>query len=212
MKLSKLFEDLSNKLQGKADDHEVDMAITDLRAIADMAGKLAEHLSQENPTELEGWVQSKITKAADYIQSVYKNHMYSDYDCGCGSMARGLSESAASIKKADLVSKLQALKAVTPQVSDGDIQDLTFVANKSDIMKIWKAMERLGVQDYFDPPTDDSAYSGKGTWVINAQEALDSGLINEANSTCCGRCGRKHVKGTSCPKPYLTGKRHCRNR
>jgi hypothetical protein len=125
MKLTKLFEDLSNRLQGTADDHEVEMAITDLRAIADMAGKLAEHLSQENPAELEGWVQGKITKAADYIESVYKNHVYGEHDCGCGSAARGLSEAA---------------------------------------------------------------------------------------STCCGKCGHKHVKGTSCPKPYLTGARHCRNR
>jgi len=127
MKLSKLFEDLSNKLQGKADDHEVDMAITDLRAIADMAGKLAEHLSQENPAELEGWVQAKITKAADYIDAVYKNHVYSDHDCGCGSAMRG-----------------------------------------------------------------------------NA--------LSEEKGTCCGKCGHVHVKGTSCPKPFLTGARHCRNR
>jgi hypothetical protein len=36
--------------------------------------------------------------------------------------------------------------------------------------------------------------------------------VNEAKSTCCGRCGRMHVKGTSCPKPFLTGKSHCKNR
>lgn len=40
----------------------------------------------------------------------------------------------------------------------------------------------------------------------------DCGQVNEAASTCCGKCGHKHVKGTSCPKPFLTGKRHCRNR
>lgn len=31
----------------------------------------------------------------------------------------------------------------------------------------------------------------------------------EAKGTCCGKCGHIHVKGTSCPKPFLTGKRHC---
>jgi len=36
--------------------------------------------------------------------------------------------------------------------------------------------------------------------------------VDEAKSTCCGKCGHMHVKGTSCPKPFLTGKRHCRNR
>ena len=125
--LKKLFENISNQLTGHADDHEVDMAITDLKAIADMAAKLAEHLSQENPQQLEGWVQAKITKAADYVEAVYKNHVYGEHDCGCGSNARGLSEA-------------------------------------------------------------------------------------NPNSTCCGRCGRYHVKGTTCPKPYLTGDNHCNKR
>ena len=123
----KLLENISNQLTGGQDDSEVGMAISDLKAIADMAGKLAEHLSQEQPQELEGWVQAKITKAADYVDAVYRNHMYSDHDCGCGSAARG------------------------------------------------------------------------------------NGL-SEEKGTCCGKCGHIHVKGTSCPKPFLTGARHCRNR
>ena len=34
----------------------------------------------------------------------------------------------------------------------------------------------------------------------------------EGKSTCCGKCGHAHVKGTSCPKPFLTGKSHCNRR
>jgi hypothetical protein len=37
-------------------------------------------------------------------------------------------------------------------------------------------------------------------------------MQNEEKGTCCGKCGRVHVKGTSCPRPFLTGKSHCRNR
>jgi len=42
----------------------------------------------------------------------------------------------------------------------------------------------------------------------------DNPGIYENKSTCCMRCGRKHVKGTSCPKPYLSesNPRHCKNR
>lgn len=127
MKISKILQELSDKLQGGSDDSEVPMAISDLKAIADMASKLAEHLMQEQPQELEGWVQAKITKAADYVDAVYKYHVYSGHDCGCGSAVQG------------------------------------------------------------------------------------NGLA-EGVSTCCGKCGHKHVKGTSCPKPFLTGARHCRNR
>ena len=36
--------------------------------------------------------------------------------------------------------------------------------------------------------------------------------VNEEKSTCCGKCGRKHVKGTKCKTPYLKGKDHCRTR
>ena len=50
-----------------------------------------------------------------------------------------------------------------------------------------------------------SAYFGK--------TLKKSGMaIKEAKSTCCGKCGHVHVKGTSCPKPYLTGKSHCSRR
>ena len=33
--------------------------------------------------------------------------------------------------------------------------------------------------------------------------------LNEAKATCCHRCGRVHVKGTPCKKPYLKGKKSC---
>jgi len=35
-------------------------------------------------------------------------------------------------------------------------------------------------------------------------------ILQEVKATCCGKCGRVHVKGTECKKPYLTGKDHCR--
>ncbi len=34
--------------------------------------------------------------------------------------------------------------------------------------------------------------------------------IKEEKATCCGKCGRVHVKGTKCKRPYLTGKKHCK--
>jgi len=128
MKLKKLFEDMTNMMQQpqKVDDHEGGMAIADLKQLAAQAAELAEMIKPDD--ELEGWVQSKITKASDYIEALHKYYHYN------------------------------------PDVqSSGDCTTC-----------------------------DDN--------------------LNEVASTCCGRCGHKHVKGTSCPKPYLTGKRHCRNR
>ena len=34
-------------------------------------------------------------------------------------------------------------------------------------------------------------------------------VVNEAKATCCHRCGRVHVKGSGCKKPYLKGKDSC---
>ena len=33
--------------------------------------------------------------------------------------------------------------------------------------------------------------------------------MNEAKATCCHRCGRVHVKGSGCKRPYLKGKDSC---
>lgn len=49
------------------------------------------------------------------------------------------------------------------------------------------------------------AYFGKPV------KELDMSL-DEKKGTCCGRCGHVHVKGTSCPKPFLSGKHHCKRR
>jgi vacuolar-type H+-ATPase subunit E/Vma4 len=58
-------------------DHEVQMARADLYKIAKYAIKLHEMLKGVSEKEgLEGWVQSKITKASDYIGSVYHHLDY----------------------------------------------------------------------------------------------------------------------------------------
>ena len=63
-------------------DHEVQMARADLYKIAKYSIKLHEMLKQVSEAEgLEGWVQSKITKAADYLGSVY-HHL--DYEQASG--------------------------------------------------------------------------------------------------------------------------------
>jgi hypothetical protein len=133
MKLKKIFENLANMAQShEVDDHEATMAIADLKQLAEQANQLAHDIQAGQ--ELEGWIQAKITKAADYIQAVHKYYHYR-------------------------------------------------------------------------PEQDDSDCTGCGHTT-----PLSSTAVNEGKSTCCGRCGHKHVKGTSCPKPFLTGKRHCRNR
>ena len=58
-------------------DHEVQMARAELYKIAKYAVKLHDMLKGVSEAEgIEGWMQSKITKAADYIGSVYHTLEY----------------------------------------------------------------------------------------------------------------------------------------
>ena len=59
-------------------DHEISMARGELEAIADKATQLASMLKDKSDegNPLEAWVQSKITKAKDYINSVSDYLMY----------------------------------------------------------------------------------------------------------------------------------------
>jgi hypothetical protein len=51
------------------DDHEVEMALSDLHKLEKYAPEVAHLASQYS--DLPGWVQSKITLAADYLGKVY---------------------------------------------------------------------------------------------------------------------------------------------
>jgi hypothetical protein len=55
--------------QVRPDDHEAQMAKADCYKLAKYSAKLFKMI--EEGENLDGWVQAKITKAADYISSVY---------------------------------------------------------------------------------------------------------------------------------------------
>jgi hypothetical protein len=87
-------------------DHEVQMARADLYKIAKYAIKLHEMLKTVSESEgIEGWQQSKITKAADYIGSVY--HAM-DYDMKFAETA--VAEAKKSSYKDGLTAMLESKK------------------------------------------------------------------------------------------------------
>lgn len=78
MRDKQILEGLADLAQKAEHDHEVQMARADLYKIAKYAIKLHDMLKNVSEAEgLEGWQQAKITKASDYISSVYHNL---DYD------------------------------------------------------------------------------------------------------------------------------------
>jgi hypothetical protein len=62
------------------DNHEAEMARADLYKMAKYSMKLFQMIQEGQ--ELEGWVQAKITKASDYISSIYH---YMEYQMKFGS-------------------------------------------------------------------------------------------------------------------------------
>jgi hypothetical protein len=70
--------ELLQKVHEQDKDHEVSMARGELEAIADKATQLASALKgkSDEGNPLEAWVQSKITKAKDYINSVSDYMLY----------------------------------------------------------------------------------------------------------------------------------------
>jgi 3-methyladenine DNA glycosylase Tag len=51
------------------DDHEIEMAMTQIKSILKNAQAIHDML--QNKTELESWMQSKLTKASDYMTAVH---------------------------------------------------------------------------------------------------------------------------------------------
>ena len=53
----------------KEDDHEIEMAMTQVKTIQKNAQEIEQLI--QNKTELESWMQSKLTKASDYLTAVH---------------------------------------------------------------------------------------------------------------------------------------------
>ena len=76
--MSELLKQVRGIKEQDDQDHEISMARGELEAIADKATQLASMLKDKSDegNPLEAWVQSKITKAKDYINSVSDYLMY----------------------------------------------------------------------------------------------------------------------------------------
>ena len=77
MRYNKTFKEALRQVREEP-DHEISMARGELKATADKALELVAALEgkSDEGNPMEAWVQSKITKAKDYINSVYDYLMY----------------------------------------------------------------------------------------------------------------------------------------
>ena len=118
MRDKEIKEGLADLAQRAEMDHEVQMARSDLYKIAKYAIKLHEMLKNVSEAEgLEGWQQSKITKAADYMGSVY--HAM-DYDMQFGEQTESKKPTT---YKEGLASQLAEKKNLNKEISEAEFDE-----------------------------------------------------------------------------------------
>ena len=59
-----------SEAQIKEDDHEVGMGLSSLKSSVRSAKTIYDNIKKRNIEELDGWVQEKMTLAADYLKNV----------------------------------------------------------------------------------------------------------------------------------------------
>jgi len=120
------------------------------------------------------------------------------------------------VKTDAYVEDLRNLPGLGKRVSEATRQDLGMVSSIS---------KRRAKAHLKNPSNDGSKVygldkDGKRVRIKSINDVdkftkfeIDADLneVIKEEATCCGKCGRVHVKGTKCKRPFLTGKDHCRN-
>ena len=175
MNKKQLKEGLADMAYKAESDHEVQMARAELYKIAKYSIKLHEMLKGvDESAGLEGWVQSKITKSADYLGSVY-HHL--DYQMKFDEVAEAVNESekdthcsdkccGADVKREDCgcSASCEHCNCNDPKVDEG---------------KYKNDAQRKAVHASKNEKKKNESY----------KESLASRL-SEKVSTCCSDCGK----------------------
>ena len=122
MKYNKTFREALEQVREEP-DHEISMARGELQAIADKALALNSALEgkSDDGNPLEAWVQSKITKAKDYINSVHDYLMYTP------DMAK---------EDFDDINRQRGSKHVSKKDKDSGKEDIQSLKNQIQLLKV----------------------------------------------------------------------------
>lgn len=141
-----------------ANDREGAMAKADLYKLANYSLKLFKRM--DDSTQLESWVQAKITKAADYIASVYH---YLEYEMKFSEYGEHLSnaEVMSEDQKREILTKLTEAKAKVAELKKAQAEKLKKKEKKVDEAKACNhtsegtacpvhGMKECGMEEGFD--------------------------------------------------------------
>ena len=169
---NKIKEGLADLADRAERDHEVQMARSELYKLAKYSIKLHEMLKGISEAEgIEGWQQAKITKAADYISSVY--HAL-DYDTKFESVQvpektksakaykSSLTDSEVKSYKGSLAQRLAEASGLCPDCGNPSYTTLPEEKQKGVDGKVcWKGYKRMGTKKKGGKTVDNCVKSGK---------------------------------------------------
>jgi len=142
----------------RPDDHEAKMARADLFKCAQYSFKLFKMIGEDQ--ELEGWVQAKITKAADYIASVYH---YMEYEMK-------ISEYGSAIENSDMYSE-SIRRAFAQKLTEAKVE-----AKKA---KAKMASKEKDLEEAFD---DKAKVGDKKKTATGELTKTDTGVVHRNTS------------------------------
>jgi len=199
----------------KEPDHEVDMARAELHRAAHASialGKLLERISEEQG--LEGWVQAKITKAADYLDSVYhylEYEMNNEHDVDEAIAAYGPGDDPnASQQPAN--PQAPGAPQQNPNAMQPGQQSATPPAGGSTPGSTSPGMVKMSKLDQNKKPSG-TPLMVKAADIISKQKQ-GFFVIGEAKEekkvVHCSQCG-KGFSGSGLKAPHQTGFSHCKD-
>ena len=156
-------------------DREGAMAKADLYKLANYAHKLYEKIGEED--QLEAWVQAKITKAADYMASVYH---YMEYEMKFSEYGHHLdnsdtlSEGQKAVLKGRLMEAKEKVKELKKAQAEKVKEGFPTVAQAKKKAEAEKSDEKIRKDSKFDKKT-----SSKGT-VYSRRYSEKTGLSADA--------------------------------
>jgi hypothetical protein len=181
-KNKELQENLADLASKAEQDHEVQMARAQLYKIAKYSIKLHDMLKGVSEQEgLEGWVQSKITKAADYMGAVYHNM---DYEMKFDEVTAEAKEEVAKEGKAKNL-KQQAAIAISKK-------EKGYKESLAD-----KLAENLDLKKKTDQDTDESGImykAGVKKYGKDGMKKIQSAAGKGASAEEIGKIKDKHNK------------------
>ena len=192
-----------------AEDHyedpndESDMAKVQLANIIHYAQELINMIP--DGMQLDAWVQSKLTIAFEYVDTV-KHYLEGEEYLAATQGASDEEELQSEIKKRGEKTVRKELDAIK--------------AHMMDLAKRWKGGDKSVLDQLKDLTARKKALekelegvvSGIGYGQELSGDDLDE-VVTEGVS-CCGRCGRVHESSQECKKPYISkdSPKHCKNK